>query len=131
MIRLLKSGHYSLVETKNQTKILTLDEDLTFIWINAENIGEILITSHKTHKSDTILALGKYRLYGVKDEPDFTDLVHLELFVGEGKWQGYLLPNGLPTRIKKKNRIIPTSEIITQSPKEILNYFVPARVLGS
>lgn len=115
MIQLIQSGHYTLIETKGQTKILTLDGKKTFAWVNAIDIGEILITSHKAHITDNILAIGKYRLYEIKDEPDLTDLIHLEFFVGEGKWQGYLLPTGLPNEKKKRNRIIPTNETVTKS----------------
>lgn len=116
MVKLVQEGKYSLIETARQTKILTLDQENIFAWINAEEIGEILVTSHKPHKVDHVLSLGSYRAYDVKDEPDLTDLVHLELFVGNGKWQGYLLPTGLPTNEKKRNRIIPTKEVITKYP---------------
>ncbi len=115
MIKILQTGHYHLVETKGQTKILVFDKEKTWAWINAGDIGEILVTSHTTHKVDHVLALGRYRLYEVKDEPNLTDLIHLELLVGEGVWQGYLLPTGLPTDEKKRNRIIPTNETITKS----------------
>lgn len=114
VVKLLRSGIYKLVETKGQVKILTLDEEQIFAWIYAEGIGEILVASHRQHKADHILSFGKYRLYEVKDEKRLTDLKHLELFVGNGVWQGYLLPTGLPTEAKKRNRIIPTNEIITK-----------------
>lgn len=115
MIKLLQKGTYHLIETYGHTKILALDSNKTFAWVNAEEIGEILVTTHKSHKVDHLLAAGKYRLYEVKTEKEFTDLLHLELFVGEGLWQGYLLPTGLPNDEKKRNRIIPTKEIITRS----------------
>lgn len=115
MIQLIKSGKYSLTETKSQTKILILDDKKTFAWVNAEDIGEILVTSHKSHETDNVLALGNYRLYEVDNDPDLSDQKHLELLVGEGVWQGYLLPTGLPTEKKKRNRIIPTKEIITKT----------------
>lgn len=115
MIKLLQGGKYKLLETKKQTKILTLDEKQTFAWINALDIGEILVASHTAHKVDCILSVGAYRLYEVKDEPKFVDLMHLELSVGDGIWQGYLLPTGLPSDVKKRNRIIPTNETITIS----------------
>ncbi len=115
MIQLLSSGNYTLSETTGQTKILILDDKKIFAWVNAVEIGEILVTSHKKHPVDTLLAVGPYRLYKVKDEPKLTDLTHLELFVGDGIWQGYLLPTGLPDDEKKRNRIIPTREIITKS----------------
>lgn len=115
MIKVIKQGEYKAIETKAHVKILTLDDKDTFAWINAAEIGEILVSSHKKHKTDHILAIGRYRLYDVKDEPELTDLQHLELYVGEGIWQGYLLTTGLPTKQKKRNRIIPTKEIITKA----------------
>jgi hypothetical protein len=114
MIKMVREGRYTLIETKAHTKILTLDDRGTFAWINAADIGEILVTTHKQHKADHILAKSRYRIYKVKEEPDLTDLLHLELHVGESLWQGYLLPTGLPNDIKKRNRIIPTKELITK-----------------
>ena len=114
MIKLVQSGNYKLIETKGQTKILMVD-DFTFAWVNAEEIGEILVVSHTSHVVDHFLSIGKYRLYKVKDEPNLTDTEHLELFIGDGMWQGYLLPTGLPTEKKKRNRIIPTRECITKT----------------
>ncbi len=115
MIKLIHKGEYILIETKNLTKILTLFTKGTFAWVNASGIGEILVSSHKKHPADYILSVGKYRIYEVKDEPNLTDLLHLELLVGEGIWQGYLFPKGLPTSTEKRKRIIPTKEIITKT----------------
>ncbi len=112
MIRLLRSGHYELLETKAQTKVLVLNSKI-YAWINAAGIGEILVTSHNPPHADTILALGEFRLYAVDDEPQLSDQRHLELAVGEDVWQGYLLPTGLPTNRKKRSRVIPTEEAIT------------------
>lgn len=114
MIKLLKEGNYRLIETGRQIKILYLNGTKNFAWINAPPIGEILVSSYKPHKTDHILSTGKYRLYDVENEQNLTDLLHLELMVGEGVWQGYLLPLGLPNGIRKR-RIIPTSEVITKA----------------
>ena len=114
MIRTVLRGSYKLVETKNRVKILTLDED-TYAWVNTEKMGELLVSSSKAHFADTILGVGKYRLYDVANEPKITDLYHLELLVGAGVWQGFLLPGGLPDLLHKRVRIIPTQELITQS----------------
>lgn len=115
MIKLLENGEYRLIETRQQTKILMLDGKNIFAWLHATNIGEFLVSSHTKHIADQMLALGKYRLYEVKDETTLSDLIHLELLVGNGEWQGYLLPTGLPNEAKKRNRIIPTKEIITKT----------------
>lgn len=117
MIKLINQGNYKLVETIKQTKILSLGGTNTFAWVNAKNIGEILVTTHKKHPFDTVLSTGKYRIYEVKDEPKINDTVHLELNVGDGFWQGYLLPTGLPDEEKIRNRIVPTKETITKSIK--------------
>lgn len=111
MITLIKDGKYRLIETKHDTKVLYLDDD-TFAWIEPP-IGEILVTAKASQNTDCVLSIGKYRLYGVRDEPYFSDNQHLELEVGENVWQGYLLLTGLPRANKKRSRIIPTPEIIT------------------
>lgn len=113
MKKLISEGAYKLIETEDQTKILALDKKV-FAWVYAKDIGEILVSSHKPHDVDHILALGKYKLYDVKNEPDLVDLMHLELSVGEGVWQGYLLTTGLPNDTKARSRIIPTQEIISK-----------------
>ncbi len=116
MIRTIRSGFYKLVETKNNTKILYLDND-AFAWVEPKIIGEILVITHNIHKTDCILAIGHYHLHEVIDEPNLSDQVHLELEVGRGSWQGYLLLTGLPNDSKKRGRIIPTHEIITGNPR--------------
>lgn len=113
MIRLIDKGNYLLTETFDHTKILSLGKN-RFAWINAGGIGDILVATQKKFSASTILSEGSYRLYEVKDEPDLTDLLHLELFIGNGEWQGYLLPKGLPNGVKR-HRIVPTREAITKT----------------
>ncbi|OGM05065.1 hypothetical protein A2715_03630 [Candidatus Woesebacteria bacterium RIFCSPHIGHO2_01_FULL_39_32] len=113
MIKLLKKGKYSLVETRNDVKVLKLGK-ITFVWIYTKTIGEILVATHRNHKTDQKLAKGEYRIYNVKDEPKLVDQLHLELSIGEGDWQGYLLPTGFPKNKKTRSRIIPTNEIVTK-----------------
>ena len=113
MIAVLARGNYKLIETKSQVKILTLN-DQVYAWVWAKDIGEMLVATHKPHKIDHVLALGRYRLYNVENEPRYTDLINLELLAGAGLWQGYLLPTGLPSDNKVRSRIIPTTEVISQ-----------------
>lgn len=112
MITLQKKGQYKLIETKKNTKILYLDDDV-FAWVEPPSIGEILVASHVAHKADCVLSVGAYHIFRVQDEPDYSDHIHLELEVGHDAWQGYLLLTGLPTDENKRVRIIPTSEVIT------------------
>ena len=112
MITMQRSGHYRLIETKHNTKILYLDDD-AYAWVEPASIGEILVVSRSSHKTDCVLSNGAYRMYGVTDEPRLADHIHLELATGEGKWQGYLLLTGLPNDKKTRARIVPTPELIT------------------
>lgn len=114
MIKLLAHGNYSLTETRHLTKILELIEVGTYAWINAGEIGEILVLSSEYPKLYT-LATGSFRIYEVKDDPQYTDTIHLELFTGKNSWQGYLLPTGLPNKTHIRARIVPLGELITKS----------------
>lgn len=115
MVRLVKVGEYLLSETKTLIKILYLSEKGTYAWINAKGIGEILVSSQIKSPPEYTQASGKYRIYNVKDELKLTDTTHLELYIGKGNWQGYLLPTGLPNNKNKRKRIIPTKELITKA----------------
>jgi hypothetical protein len=115
MITNIKAGKYEIVETKFRTKILYLDGE-AYAWIRPKKIGEILVSSHHMQDSDVKVSQGNYKLYDVDDEDYLTDLQHLELEYGHGAWQGYLLPTGLPHDDKKRSRIIPTSQVITNMP---------------
>lgn len=116
MITLKQSGQHKLIETKNNTKILYLD-DSVYAWVEPPSLGEILVSSHKTHKADCVLSVGDYRLFTVQDEPELSDNMHLELEVGRNTWQGYLLLTGLPDDDKIRARVIPTTEVIMGNPK--------------
>ncbi len=114
MIKLEDTGKYILYETFDHTKILELDDNDRFAWIIAGEIGDILVSTQKKFNALTVLSKGNFRLYDVKNEPELTDLQHLELFAGDGHWQGYLLPKGLPNGVRR-HRIVPTKEIITKT----------------
>lgn len=114
MIRIVQEGKYKLIETNEKKKILTLRER-TFSWAKNGEKDELIPTSYIPAEKDYILAIGKYRLYDVKDEFDLADVPHLELLVGEGKWQGYIVPSGIPSGKRKQSVIMPTGEIITKT----------------
>lgn len=116
MITLLNKGEYTLIETKHHHKVLYLGAKV-YAWVEPLHIGSILVTSHSLHKTDCILSSGRYFIYDVDDEPFLNDQQHLELEVDTGRYQGYLLLSGLPNKEKKRGRIIPTGEIITNNPR--------------
>jgi len=112
MVELLDEGEYQLLETKGEIKILILAE-AAYAWVDLEGSGEILVTAHRLGETEAALSLGRFKLYQVENEPQLSDQQHLELSVGEGAWQGYLLPTGLPRGMKIRGRIVPTKEIIS------------------
>ena len=121
MKRLIKQGYYKLLETKKNTKVILLSDGGIFAWVDSPRIGEILIRFRKKFTLQNVLAIGKYRLFDIKNEPKLVDLQHLELEIGLRRWQGYLLPRGLPTTKDKKHRIIPTNELVpSRTGKNIL-----------
>jgi hypothetical protein len=114
MIDLQRSGSYKLIETDKDSKVLYLN-GTTHIWAVVDGSGAISTMPHKAVRTDYMLSLGRYRLYGVSDESRLSELPHLELEAGANLWQGYLLPAGLPGDDEKRVRIIPTKETITMN----------------
>lgn len=115
MIKLLQSGGYKLLETKDNITVLHLDNKNAYVWKNVETKGDLQYIKFNPEKICCFLALGNYRLYEVKDETNLTSGNHFELYVGKSKWQGYILPNGLPHTITAKKPIKQTPEIITKA----------------
>lgn len=114
MIKLIEKGSYRIVVDGGMQRILYLG-DRTYLWSHAKGIGELLSFSKRSHRTLYLLAIGKYRIYTVKDEPKYVDLRHLELLVGPRTWQGFLLLTGLPNEKKIRSRIVPTKEIISRA----------------
>jgi len=113
MIKTIAKGDYRLIISSDNSKILFLG-DQAYHWANAKGIGELLTFSKHEHKIQYILAEGKYKIFKVKDEPKLVDLEHLELSLGKGNWQGYLLLTGLPNKDKIRSRIIASKELISK-----------------
>ena len=119
MIKLINNGKYNLVEIENGIKALALGEIFgeksVYFLIDADVIRKTSTQNYQYYEAGFILASGRYRLYDVKSEWNFRSNKHLELSVGEGFWQGYLLPEGFPTTRKTEKRIIPIKELITKA----------------
>jgi len=69
MIKLINNGDYQLTETRGLTRIIKLSDKGVFAWVNAGEIGEILVATTGKFPDLYVLANGKYRIYEVKDEP--------------------------------------------------------------
>ena len=116
MIWLKASGRYQLSESKDGSRLLCLAsyyDEVTYAWGYSDGI-QLRLTDQKPDETWSALVVGKYRLYLVNGEADLTDQHHLELLVGEGVWQGYILPEGFPEELTAKT-MIPVKELITKS----------------
>lgn len=118
MITTIKKGTYKLIESRSGTKMLLLDDKDSFAWIYAKGIGSVLAMVSFPKDYINLFSQGEYGLFDVSNEPELTDLEHLELQAGEKKWQGYLLLSGLPTEKHRRSRIIPTDELIDESVRK-------------
>lgn len=115
MVKAIKQGDYRLIQTDNGARVLNLSQKKNYIWIRNDGNGEIKIVNSLDLKTSSILAEGKYRVYEVNSETKLADGLHLELSTGPGRWQGYLLTQGLPKHENLSSRIVPTIEVITKS----------------
>jgi hypothetical protein len=113
MITLLQSGKYTLFQAVEEVKALLLDKKL-YGWQEIKDEEELVFFSlHKFHPVD-VTTTGKYRLYEVTGEKKFVNAIHLELFAGDGKWEGYVLPDGLPTKESRRKKILRIDTTITK-----------------
>lgn len=113
MITVIKAGNYRFITTVDRLSVLSLDNKRNFFW-EEQNEGIVLVYQ-SSEKKGHIVQAGKYRLYTVRGEPRLTLGGHLELLVGKGKWESFLLPSGLPTDLIYRKTIIPTNECISRS----------------
>ena len=115
-----KHGNYDLFETTHHHKILKLDNDEYFAWVET-NQGEILVLSDSDHKKSKSLSNGEYILFTPRNEPDMNDNIdHLELQEGD-HFRNYVLPQGLPSERDIRNKIIKSDIVDKEKIHRILN----------
>lgn len=129
MIKRVETGIYRLTETPHRMKLLSLSRHGKYILTGIEGIGDILAVTRRPHRIHATLSAGTYHVYDVIDEPHLSDQLHLEVEVGAGQWQGYLLPTGLPSGDKLRSRIIPTHEVVTDNPAHNVRKEVSVRAV--
>ncbi len=115
MITLRHSGPYELAEAQHGTKLLYLD-NTNYAWMDPLPTVSLLILTHYQQTPHTILKMGTYRLYTVINESGLVNTMHLELGGDNDAWNGYLLPENLPTVGHFSCRIVATNEVITHNP---------------
>ena len=75
---------------------LFLDNKDGCMWISDGLNCDRLMYTGKQKAARFVISEGVYRIYEVLNEKKLSQGVHMELLVGKGKWQGFILSGGLP-----------------------------------
>ncbi len=111
-----RHGRYQLFETPRQNRILVLNDDLWYAWVEGQQ-GELLVRSDSDHESRGVIREGEFYLVDFTDDPGFTDVPHLFL-ERDGGFQEVILPNGLPTDDDNQKRVVGTDKSIPREDLE-------------
>src|SRR5688500_1364424 len=111
-----RHGRYTLFETPNENRILTLGNDLWFAWVKGEQ-GDILVRSDEDHDRARTIREGEYYLVDFQADPSFTDVPHLFL-ERDDHFQELILPNGLPTQDDRQRRVVETEKTMDRDELE-------------
>lgn len=124
-VHVRESGSYELIETTKKNRILVLEGETWFAWVEGQQ-GEILVLSDEEHKRRRMIQQGNYFLVDVDDDPRFRDVPHL--FLGNAtQYEECILPNGLPDERDTRKKIIRTG---TEIEKEELEQYLEAAATG-
>jgi hypothetical protein len=111
-----RHGRYTLFETPNENRILSLGNDLWFAWVKGEQ-GDILVRSDEDHDRARTIQEGEYYLVDFQADPSFTDVPHLFL-ERDDHFQELILPNGLPTQDDRQRRVVETEKTMDRDELE-------------
>lgn len=106
-------GNYELFETTHGHRILVLDGEKWFAWVEGQQ-GEILVHSDSDHKKDHTIQEGDFYLAEFEDDPEFrNNQPHLFLQKGD-EFQELIVPNGLPTERDNQKKVVSTDETVAK-----------------
>lgn len=106
-------GHYELFETTRGHRILVLNGERWFAWVEGQQ-GEILVHSDSDHEKDHTIQQGQFYLVGFEDDPNYQDNPHLFL-EREDNFQELIVPNGLPSKEDHQKKVVDTDNTVSQN----------------
>lgn len=114
--RVQNSGTYELIETVAGNRILGLNGEQWYAWVEGEE-GEILVLSDDDHNRRRMIRQGNFFLVDFEGDPDYRDLPHL--FLGHlEEYEECVLPNGLPDERDAQKKIIATDNTVGKEKLE-------------
>ncbi len=111
-VKINDKGDYELFETTRGHRILVLNGERWFAWVEGQQ-GEILVHTDSDHEKDHTIQEGEFYLADFEDDPNYRDMPHLFLQNGD-RLEELILPNGLPTEQDKQKKIVSTDETVPQ-----------------
>ncbi len=111
-VKINDKGNYELFETTRGHRILVLNGERWFAWVEGQQ-GEILVHTDSDHEKDHTIQEGEFYLADFEDDPNYRDMPHLFL-QKEDRFEELILPNGLPTEQDKQKKIVSTDETVPQ-----------------
>ena len=112
-VKINDKGDYELFETTRGHRILVLNGERWFAWVEGQQ-GEILVHTDSDHEKDHPIQAGEFYLADFEDDPNYRDMPHLFL-QNEDRFEELILPNGLPTEQDKQKKIVSTDETVPQN----------------
>ncbi len=103
-------GRYKLFETTRRHRILVLNGERWFAWIEGQQ-GEILVHSDSDHEKNHTVQEGDFYLVDFEDDPNYQDNPHLFL-QKEDHFQELIVPNGLPTEQDHQKKVVGTDKTV-------------------
>lgn len=116
--RVQDKGGYELFETTGGHRILVLNGERWFAWVEGQQ-GEILVHSDSDHEKDHTIQEGEFYLVAFEDDPNYQDNPHLFLQNGDS-FQELIVPNGLPTNQDHQKKVVGTDKTVPQN--ELTDY---------
>lgn len=110
------SGYYELFETDHGNRILALNDERWFAWVEGQQ-GEILVLTDSDHEKEKTLQEGEFCFVEFRDDPSFRDMPHLFL-EQDGGFQELILPNGLPNEQDPQKKIVTSDETVARKKLE-------------
>jgi hypothetical protein len=115
-VKVQAQGRYELFETTHQHRILVLDHEHWFAWVQGQQ-GELLVRSDADHQKDHTIQTGRFYLVDFERDPTYKDMPHLFLQKGD-RYEEVMLPNGLPTEEDHQKKLVKTDHTLANTELE-------------
>ena len=111
-VKVKAQGHYELFNTTHDHRILVLNDNQWFAWVQGQQ-GEILVRSDADHQKQHTLQTGQFYQVDFEDDPTYKDMPHLFLQTDD-HYEEVMLPNGLPTEQDHQKKVVKTDHRLPQ-----------------